>query len=55
MKYSIRAWKLIDHNNKRLIDIEETNKKHYADLIYKSFKELYNYYNYEIEYIKNKV
>lgn len=49
MKYSIRVWKIIDNNSKRLIDIVESDNLYYINKMNKLFKQVYDYYNYIVE------
>ena len=49
--YQLRVWKYLDNNNKQLKDIIENDDLKFMKLIYKEFKKMYYYYNYEIEKI----
>ena len=45
----IRVWKYLDNNSKQLVDLITSENLDYMKEILKELKELYNYWNYEVE------
>ena len=48
-RYSLRAWKIQEDGTKRLMDLVESSNPRYIKNCHKLFKELYCYWNYEVE------
>lgn len=47
--YQIRVWKYLDDNTKELKDLVVNDNIDFMKLYYKELKELYDFWNYEIE------
>ena len=49
--YELRIWKYINNSSKQLIDTYKSNNLIFMYELLKQYKELYNFWNYEIEKI----
>lgn len=45
----IRVWKYLNNGSKQLVDLIDNDNITFMRVIYKELKEMYNYYNYEVE------
>ena len=45
----IRVWKYLDNNSKQLIDLITSENIDYMKEMFNELKDLYNYWNYEVE------
>ena len=45
----IRVWKYLDNGSKQLVDLVDNDSITFMRVMYKELKEMYDFWNYEIE------